>query len=213
MKIKEVFDGSKVLFMSDLHYNHENIIKFNQRPFENATEMNSYIEGELSKRVGSDNILFDLGDLFWRVSETKMKEIIQKTNAERFYKIIGNHDKEKVYQKSFVGSMFTGIYDLLEIKVAWEEEIYTLILSHYPMVSWNHKPRGSFMLFGHCHGNIDQYMSEKPDLAVDIGFDGDLVKEYGTFILPFPAILSYMERKAGGTREFMKYVQGKCKEL
>lgn len=216
MKIKEAFkvtEYSNLLFMSDLHYNHENIIKFNNRPFSGVKEMNEYIEEELALKVGGTDILFDLGDLFWRTSETKMKEVLKLAGPKEFHKIMGNHDKEKVYTKSFIGSMFTTITDILEIKVEWEGTVYPMTLCHYPMVSWNHKPRGSFMLFGHCHGNIDSYMADRYDLAVDLGLDGTLAREYGSFIIPFSVIFDYMTRKAGGSRNFAAYVSEKCKEL
>ena len=92
MKIKEIFKSEDLVFMSDLHYNHENVIKFNNRPFPDGVgQMNSWIESILPQ--ANEKILFDLGDLFWRVSETRMKEVLSLTTPTRFYKILGNHDK------------------------------------------------------------------------------------------------------------------------
>jgi calcineurin-like phosphoesterase family protein len=211
MKIKEVFKSEDLVFMSDLHYNHENIIKFNNRPFpEGVGQMNSWIESILPQANGK--ILFDLGDLFWRVSETKMKEVLSITSPSRFYKVLGNHDKEKVYSKSYIAQSFTAIADLLEIKVEHNGKIIPTVLCHYPMVSWKDKPRGAFMLFGHCHGNIDPYIDSTPDLRVDVGLDGSLARSYGSFILPFSAIYDHMVQKAG-TDDFVEYVNKVVKEL
>lgn len=86
------------------------------------------------------------------------------------------------------------------------------MLCHYPMISWYQKSRGSFGVFGHCHGNIDWLNNESPDLRVDVGFDGELAKKVGSFLISFEDIFEHMKQKAG-TDDFFHYVQSKCKEL
>ena len=52
MKIKKPFTtagSGKIYFISDLHYGHENVIKYDSRPFKDVTEMNNYILEELKK--------------------------------------------------------------------------------------------------------------------------------------------------------------------
>ena len=211
MKIKEIFKSEDLVFMSDLHYNHENIIKFNNRPFpEGVGQMNSWIESILPQANGK--ILFDLGDLFWRVSETRMKEVLSITSPSRFYKVLGNHDKEKVYSKSYIAQSFTAIADLLEIKVEHNGKIIPTVLCHYPMVSWKDKPRGAFMLFGHCHGNIDSFVNSRNDLMVDVGVDGELAHKIGSFVIPFEKICENFYEKTGHM-DFRTWTIKKCNEL
>ena len=61
MKIKEAFNigegHGRLWFMSDLHYNHANVIKFNKRPFETVEEMNEYIEEELAVKVQHNGLV------------------------------------------------------------------------------------------------------------------------------------------------------------
>ena len=68
MKIKDKFilkEGSgKIYFMSDLHYGHNNVIKYDDRGFDTVENMNSYIVSELNK-LNPNDIVFDLGDMFW----------------------------------------------------------------------------------------------------------------------------------------------------
>lgn len=214
MRLKEKFDGTKLKFMSDLHYNHSNILWMNGRPYKTIEEMNRAILGTLEHSIGPGDILFDLGDLFWRCPNDMMDDFLSRVKPGRFYKILGNHDKQNTYTKdpSVIEKFTGGIYDLLEIKVDYEGKEYYLVLSHYPLISWNHKPRGSFNLFGHCHGHIDSYINSRPDLQVDIGFDGNLAKSSGNFILDFPTIVKYMKDKSGGT-DFSEYAKSNCKEL
>lgn len=215
MKITEAFQTkkNKLWFMSDLHYNHENVIKFNRRPFENVKEMNWHIEQELITKVGPGDILFDMGDLFWKTDETTMKNVISLASPKEWYKILGNHDNYNVYRKSYIGTLFTLLSDILEINVDHEGRNYKLTLCHYPMISWNGKARGTLMIHGHCHGNIDNINTESTDLRVDVGFDGLLAKKTGSFLISFEDILEYMKEKAGGSLDFMKHAQEKCKAL
>ena len=215
MKITEAFQTkkNKLWFMSDLHYNHENVIKFNRRPFENVKEMNWHIEQELINKVGPGDILFDMGDLFWKTDETTMKNVISLASPKEWYKILGNHDNYNVYRKSYIGTLFTLLSDILEINVDHEGRNYRLTLCHYPMISWNGKARGTLMIHGHCHGNIDNINTESTDLRVDVGFDGLLAKKTGSFLISFEDILEYMKEKAGGSLDFMKHAQERCNAL
>lgn len=215
MKITEAFQTkkNKLWFMSDLHYNHENVIKFNRRPFENVKEMNWHIEQELITKVGPGDILFDMGDLFWKTDETTMKNVISLASPKEWYKILGNHDNYNVYRKSYIGTLFTLLSDILEINVDHEGRNYRLTLCHYPMISWNGKARGTLMIHGHCHGNIDNINTESTDLRVDVGFDGALAKKTGSFLISFEDILEYMKEKASGSLDFMKHAQEKCNAL
>ena len=205
MKIKKLLDGNNVYFMSDLHYNHDNIRKLCNRESSCVEDMNKEIEDVLAT-LPEGAILFDLGDLFWRVNETEMKRVMSIPKYSEFYKVLGNHDKENIYTKSYVGEMITAFGDIIDIRVEYEGVVYPVSLSHYPMVSWNHKSRGGFMIHGHTHGNIDKYNEESPDLRVDVGMDSAISKENGSFLIPFSKIMEVMEKKAKG-REFMKYVQ------
>lgn len=52
-------------------------------------------------------------------------------------------------------------------------------MCHFPMITWNHKPYGSIMLHGHCHGKLDEHNGMSPDLRFDVGIDGVLSRAVG----------------------------------
>ena len=221
MKIKEKFISSetegRVLFMSDLHYNHQNIIRHSQRPFKDVEEMNAFILGELKSKINPEDVLFDLGDLFWNMTPEKMCEILDEIPTKKIYKVVGNHDKYGVYYGSGgleVRKRFMMISDILDIQVeSWRTgKTYMVTMSHYPMISWNHKPHGSIHLHGHCHGNIDQYNNSSTDLRVDLSYDGKLSKELGSFIIDFEDIIQFFNNKTGGI-DYRSWTINKCKEL
>ena len=47
-------------------------------------------------------------------------------------------------------------------------------MCHFPMLSWEHKDKGSVMIHGHCHGKVDQINIDSKELRVDVGIDGNL---------------------------------------
>lgn len=56
------FDGSRVFFTSDTHFNHTNIIRFCNRPFKDVSHMNETIISNWNRVVGPEDIVFHLGD-------------------------------------------------------------------------------------------------------------------------------------------------------
>ena len=54
---------NKVFFTSDTHFSHSDCIKYDGRPFKDATEMNNTIIANWNKKVPKDGIVFHLGDL------------------------------------------------------------------------------------------------------------------------------------------------------
>ena len=56
------FDGSRVFFTSDTHFNHANIIRFCNRPFKDVSHMNEAIISNWNRVVGPEDIVFHLGD-------------------------------------------------------------------------------------------------------------------------------------------------------
>lgn len=54
------------------------------------------------------------------------------------------------------------------------KEEFRVVMCHYPMLTWNHKPHGAVMLHGHSHGKLDEYNDQSMDLRFDVGIDGAL---------------------------------------
>lgn len=208
MQIREVFrtDGpGRVLFMSDLHYGHENILKMSDRPFKSIQKMNEFLASELSK-LSPDDIVFDLGDMFWKCPIEEAEKVLESCPAKK-YKVLGNHDKVGLYStnNAELAKHFEIISDLLDIKVNYDSKDIRVTLCHYPMISWRNKSMGSFLCHGHNHGNLDSFNSESPELRVDVGVDGQLAKESGSFLISFEDIYNHFTKKVG-SNDFQGWV-------
>jgi len=91
-------------FVSDYHFFHKNIIKYENRPFENVEEMNKTIIRKHNERVRENDIVYFLGD--WGFYASKQKEFrgegmpvrideLRQKMKGNFYCVKGNHDKSE----------------------------------------------------------------------------------------------------------------------
>lgn len=163
-------------FTSDTHYYHYNIIRYTNRPFDNVVEMNEALIANHNAVVGIDDALYHIGDFGFAEPE-KLVEIVQQLNGKK-YLILGNHDKtirkniEKIFQYHF-----EWIGDYLEITQQdhmIERGKQNIVMSHYPMLSWNKAHHGAWMLHGHCHSTMDHL--NKDVRRYDVGVDGNEYK-------------------------------------
>ena len=167
-------DHKKLFFTSDPHFFHSNIIKYCDRPFENATKMNKELIENWNYAVPEDGHIFMLGDFAMNVKTDGIKWVMEQLNGTK-YLIIGNHDRKNV-ARGHIGAMWQDVADIMEISVA-DEEIsggyQKLVLCHYPMLTWNGSHRGSWQLFGHVHGALDMSDKLSPN-QMDVGVDSHL---------------------------------------
>lgn len=123
--------------------------------------------------VDEQDTIYILGDLTSRKKE-RARLLLEKLPGQK-YLIEGNHD---VALRPFKDS-FQDVYQIKLITfkpsvAPFLKENFVVAMCHYPMVTWNQKPKGAIMLHGHCHGNLDEYNNQSTDLRFDVGFDGSL---------------------------------------
>lgn len=138
------FDGSRVFFTSDTHFNHANIIRYCQRPFKDAGEMNETLIANWNKTVGNDDVVFHLGD-FCLGGAAEWAQILDRLNG-RIYLILGNHDLKNIRQGLI--RRFEHVAMQMRIEIG-KKKIY---LSHYPFLCFEGGYKTDvWQLFGHVH--------------------------------------------------------------
>lgn len=134
-------------FISDTHFEHTNIIAFDQRPFSSVAEMREEMIDKWNKRVKKNDEVYILGDFAFSTRAEDWERLLKALNGRK-YLIKGNHD----YPKKRVEKYFEKICDYLEIK----ENGKRFILCHYPMVWYNRDLNANtYMLYGHVHDSIE----------------------------------------------------------
>ena len=188
--------------------------------------MNWNIVNSINKQIPDEEgvVLWNLGDLFYGklFSERPLEWLksyisVMKGKNRTLNIVLGNHDKQgyyikdKNYGNGDLTKFFVRVADLFDAGFINSDtgKESTITLCHYPLMSWYRKGYGSLMIHGHTHGNLDAVNDASPDLRVDVGWDGKLAKEVGSFLVPIEKVIEHMKQKAGGD-DFRSYVQNKC---
>jgi calcineurin-like phosphoesterase family protein len=82
-------------FISDTHFGHENIIKYSNRPFANADEMDAALIANWNAAVAEDDHIYHLGDVTMRrggrVEQAAFIRFMRRLNGHKRL-LLGNHD-------------------------------------------------------------------------------------------------------------------------
>lgn len=140
-------------YISDLHIGCTN-------SYEGRTlEHDEKIVQNWNSVVHNDDTTFILGDI-GRLGSNKDNEyvcsIISRLKGVKVL-LIGNHDKSglKDYR---VKQLFDSCVDCLELVDNYNGINQKLVLSHYPIFSWNGCYKDTVLLYGHTHNNFDDHL-------------------------------------------------------
>jgi len=137
------FSG-KVWFWSDLHLSHANIIRYCQRPFADAVEMNSYLIRRCLAKVTEADILVFGGDIaFGDIAAANA--FLRRIPAYKLL-VLGNHDVNKRKRLALD-------FDEVAACVEFTHANVDYFLSHYPVPEKQLGPR-QVSLHGHLHNTV-----------------------------------------------------------
>ena len=147
-------------FSSDWHLGHENIIKYDKRPFATVEEMNKAIIRNYNAIVTPEDEFYFLGD-FAMGDKNKTECYLQQLNGKKFF-IKGDHDKQHTIE------LFKKYGTYLGSKAEIEIHGQSITLCHFSLDVWNNSQQKSWHLFGHSHGNVPDNPNR---LSFDIGIN------------------------------------------
>lgn len=173
----------KIYFTSDLHIAHGKPFIIGPRKYETVEEAIQHTFQEL-QILTADDILFNLGDVVVGAGEKSEEYARRIVNLPcRQYYLHGNHnagmsnlineeranlnllsDDIEIYPMTLSNGRFVVLGHYAEIYI----DGVPIVLSHYPIASWNHMSKGGYMLHGHCHRNLKDNVGLK---RLDIGWD------------------------------------------
>jgi calcineurin-like phosphoesterase family protein len=180
-----------IYFTSDIHFFHENIIKFCSRPYKDVDAMTEAIVANWNNKVPKGATVYILGDLAMG-GKRRADELLQILSNMNGYKILvpGNHDTYVLKDRRFDNYIYVES-DYKEIFVAEKQQTQQIVMMHYPIASWNNMYKGSWMLHGHCHHNNNEGLNLRGAI-LDVGIDG---KGYGHSPLSYSDVKVLIENK------------------
>ncbi len=136
-KFKDVSD-EKIYFFSDAHFDHKNIIKYCNRPFNSTSEMNQTLVRNWQDSVGNNDTVFFLGDMSLGRDRKTIDYWLGKLAGNVSY-IRGNHDTDIINRANVIHSHYAIKYN-----------DYQFLLMHDP-----HRPKGydGWIIHGDKHDN------------------------------------------------------------
>jgi len=163
-----------IWFTSDSHFEHENVIKYSERlPIPPSSsdeeerehlrvlvqEMNENLVKAWNSYVGPKDTVYHLGDFAF--SHDGHRRWLNRLNGKK-HLIIGNHDpRRKLKADPLSWKSISPAYE-------FNHNRDLFYLSHYAHRVWHGSHKGSYMLYGHSHGNLeDTPWGRSMDVGVD----------------------------------------------
>jgi len=169
-----------IFFTGDHHFFHKKIIIHCKRPFENEVEMNYALIDAWNAKVGPDDIVYHLGDftlggrdLASAIFTCLNGRIIVLHNSWHHDKKWLRHHSDSGHSPKCYKSRSDHWVIFTDPLVAFDvSTIRWVVLCHYALRTWDRRHHGSWHLYGHSHGTL-----EDEGLSMDVGVDA--VSRYG----------------------------------
>lgn len=136
-------------YISDLHFGHKNVIRFDHRPFYDTEEMDNVLIQLWNERVSDDDNVYILGDFAYKSDKTADWYLKQLKGHK--YLIIGNHDKSTLDNPKAM-KYFEGVDKMMHVSDQGRE----ICLCHYPIADWYKGRHGSWHIYGHIHEDVSE---------------------------------------------------------
>ena len=144
-------------FISDTHWGHENVLRYDSRPFSSIQEHDEQLVRRWNEVVKPSDVVYHLGDFSWHKHPADTDALLSQLHGTKIL-ILGNHDERVVAR----AKGWAKVTPYLEIK----EDGQRICLFHYRMTVWNQSHRGSWALHGHSHGTLPVTLVAK---TMDVG--------------------------------------------
>lgn len=136
-------------YISDTHFGHKNVLKFDNRPFGSIEEMEEIMIMNWNAVVRPEDDVYILGDFCYR-AEKGAEYYLKRLNGHK-HLIIGNHDK-KLLKDEEAMKEFETVDKMTYVK----DGDRLAVLCHFPLQEWNQYYRGAYHIYGHVHAKKDR---------------------------------------------------------
>ena len=148
-------------FTADTHFDHTNIIKYCERPYKNAQEMNQAYICAWNSVVSPKDTVFHLGDFAFVRQDERLRELRFQLNGNIIL-ILGNHDDTRMIRRN------SDLFKRVAVRYNYKCDGKLIVLDHFALRVWDKSFHGSYHLYGHSHGTLTQNGTRSFDIGVDV---------------------------------------------
>lgn len=134
---------SKNFVTADLHFGHQKIMEYENRPFASVEIMNETMIQNWNRVVSNQDTVFVLGDVSF-LDQENTKAIVERLHGHKIL-IMGNHDQNH----SINWWLEVGFQEVSNYPIIVDEFI---VMSHNPPSYYN-EATPYFYLYGHVHAS------------------------------------------------------------
>lgn len=141
-----------IRYIADMHFDHEDIIAYDNRPFDSLNHMNEALVENWNRVVAPGDLTWILGD-FCTGDSDRWRSLLNHLNGRKAL-IIGNHDDLSTV--SALNDLFEDVAEYREI----EDGGRHVVLCHYPILGFHDHYFGWVHLYGHVHTSYEWNLTE-----------------------------------------------------
>ncbi len=168
--------GDGVFFTGDHHFGHGNIIKFCDRPFACAEEMDDALVSNWNSIVSATDTVFYVGDFSLSGSVDCVKSMFGRLNGKIYFiPVWWHHDSRWLATGDIMrsaGGYLVRMMNTIDVikfpRIQKQGFPLSITLSHYPMAEWEASHYGAWHVHGHSHG---KHVDAQNRNIVDVGVD------------------------------------------
>ncbi|MCJ7443816.1 MAG: hypothetical protein MUO26_04685, partial [Methanotrichaceae archaeon] len=151
-----------IYLTGDQHYSHFNVIRYTNRPWTTAYEMDEALISAWNKVVKINDIVYHLGDF---TLGGEAESLFKRLNGYiRVLEYPWHHDKRWLRKQTYTTASKRPI--AYEPPIVVLEADVPIILCHYQFLNFDRQHYGSIHFHGHSHG-----ASERRVNVLDVGVD------------------------------------------
>lgn len=168
----------RIVFVSDIHFAHAKNFILEPRGYASVEDAMRHTREMLYEHILPTDVVINLGDSVVGAEQRSLeyaKEIVNLPCHAQYF-LWGNHNAgmQQIYDearaKSGLAASDQDVYPLRAdngrfVFLGHYAEIFIdnvpVVLSHYPIASWNHMSKGGYMIHGHCHRNLKEDLNLK----------------------------------------------------
>lgn len=145
-----------IRYISDLHFSHRNILRYDNRPWQNVDDMNQDMIRLWNTTVQDDDLVYILGDVVWSNKYQDWENILTQLTGHKFI-VKGNHDKTEILNELKKNGYIDGwSHQEVVHDPGTNGKARYVVLNHSPMpffVNMHHD--NTYHLYGHVHISFD----------------------------------------------------------